>query len=182
MEETFADKIKEIEKYYGRYDSESNLPIEDQLLASRIGFRALQEEEKRKKFAANKTQTTPQENIKENENINVSVNGSVNTTYKRKVNSLLTQSKLRLITELKECNYRTPPKTITFLLKELFANCHSKSGHWLYIAQHWTPRAINHELKSMVKKEKAGQITFKNPAAYFTFKIRFRKKRKGIYK
>jgi len=40
---------QQIKRYGGRYSSESDLSIEDQELASKIGLQALQEEEKREK-------------------------------------------------------------------------------------------------------------------------------------
>lgn len=111
-------------------------------------------------------------------NENVSVSGSVNDTYKRRVNLELTESKLKVIQKLKGCIYQTPPVEIAQCLEELFREYESKEGHWLYIAQTYPPRAINWNLSYMIKVHSSGRRTFQNWAAYFTESIKFRKKRK----
>ena len=111
-------------------------------------------------------------------NANVSVNESVNDTCKRRVNFELTQSKRRAITELKQCNYRTPLIKVINILEELFKNCNSRKGHWAYIAQKWTVRAINWTLASMTKMHGLDWKTIENPAKYFTFLIKKRKRKK----
>lgn len=108
---------------------------------------------------------------------------NVNDACKRRVGSELTQTKLqskhKLITALKECNYRTPPKEIASLLGKLFIDNPSKPGHWLWVAQNRTPRQINWVLAYMFEQEKTGRITFGNPAAYFTQTIKRRKRKKS---
>ena len=111
--------------------------------------------------------------------VNNNVNGNVNGIYKRGVNFELNKDKHQIITELKQCNYRTPPKKIASLLEELFIDClDTTKGHWLFIAQHWPPKAINGVIKTMIKQHQGGEKTIKNVAAYFTYLIKFRKKRK----
>lgn len=117
---------------------------------------------------------------KEISKINASVNGSVNGTYKNGVNTDLTLSKHRVITLLKECNYRTPPKKIASLLRQFFLGWGTKEGHWLYIAQQWHPRTINWVIAGMIKQHKRGETTIINPAKYFTSSIQFRVRRKRI--
>lgn len=111
-------------------------------------------------------------------NENVSASGNGNGTCKRRVNTELTESKLRVIKELRTCNYRTSPIKTASLLKQLFVNHETKAGHWLYISQLWTPRAINRTISQMIKIHRNGWQTIKNPAAYFTYSIGFRKKRR----
>jgi len=115
---------------------------------------------------------------KEEVNDNTSVSGSVNGTYEHDVKLDLTQSKHKVITELEQCNYRTSPKKIASLLERLLVDYHAKEGHWLYVAQNWTPRAINRVIKTMIKQHQRGEKTIDNAAAYFTYLIKFRKKRK----
>lgn len=117
---------------------------------------------------------------KVNTNASVSVNGNDSDTYKRGVNPKLNLSKSEVITRLKQCGYRTPPKKVASLLEQLFRNNSSREGHWLYIAQHWTPRAINRVISVMSKQRRLGEVSIFNPAAYFTKLIKFRKKRKRV--
>ena len=116
-------------------------------------------------------------NYKDNPNDNV-LNRSVNDTYKHNANFDSTSNKLQVIEELKTCNYRTPTKKIAFLLEKLLDRGETQSGHWLYIAQNYTARVINRVLYQMIKLHRSGAVTIENPAAYFTFLIKFRKKRK----
>lgn len=118
-----------------------------------------------------------QEYMDEREEI-VDVNGNDDDTYKQSVNVELKESKKRAISELKTFTYKTPPIKISPLLRTLFADCDSNDGWWLYVAQHWNPRAINRVINQMVKVHKSGAITIRNPAKYFTYLIKFRKKRK----
>lgn len=111
---------------------------------------------------------------------NVSVNGSVNDTHKNSVKSEPSSNKHQVLAELKTCNYRTPPKTIAKLLENLFSKWPSQEGHWLYIAQHYSPRPINRVVVKIIKEYLRGDKTVKNPAAYFTYLIRFRKQRKSF--
>jgi hypothetical protein len=108
----------------------------------------------------------------------LSVNGSVNGTRKDVGNKKLSLSKPDAILELKECTYKTAPKQIKYLLEQLFIDCESEEGHWLFIAQKYTPKTINSVVNEMTKRHRRGEITIKNPAAYFTYLIKFRKKRK----
>lgn len=117
---------------------------------------------------------------KDEPNENSSVNGSVNDSGKRNVSFELSESKLHVISRLKECNYRTPPKIVSELLGELFEEYSSKTGHWLYIAQHWPPRRINYALGRLIKLHDSSRVTIHNAAAYFTFLIKKRKVRKCL--
>lgn len=116
---------------------------------------------------------------KERENENVSVNGNGNDSSKRRVNFELTPSKLKVISKLKECTYRTSPKIIAQLLEEFFINCNSEKGWWLYVAQQWAPRPINRVIDKIINLYTSGSKTIQNPAAYFTYLIKLRKRRKS---
>lgn len=112
------------------------------------------------------------------EKTNVNVNGMNNGGCKHNVNFELTPNKLDVITELKTHTYKTDPIKIAQLLTEFFKEWPSKDSHWLYIAQSYPPRRIVFTLSDIIKRHKSGHITLKNPAAYFTHIIQFRKKRK----
>jgi hypothetical protein len=121
-----------------------------------------------------------QEHIQET-NENVNGNGMYSDGCKRRVYFELTQSKQRVIAELTQCNYRTPPLQIAALLTELFLEWPSLSNHWLYIAQRYNPRAIMRTVNQMIKVQKNGQVTIDNPPGYFTNLIKkFRKPRRSI--
>ncbi len=94
---------------------------------------------------------------------------------KQNVDTWLSTEKYRLMSELTECHYRTPPKYVAMLLGKLFIEWPGESPrHWLYVSQHWAPRAINRVLRQMVKREERGTVTIANPAAYFTLLIKSR--------
>ena len=111
-------------------------------------------------------------------NRNVIDNGSVFGTYKRGVNRKLTSSKYKYISELDEFNYLTPPKEIANCLDKLFAGWGTYDGYWLYVAQNYTPRTIRRVIRQIIKSHQRREISIKNPAALFSFLLKFRKKRK----
>ena len=113
-------------------------------------------------------------------NGNASVKWNVNDSYKRTVNFELTENKLNVIAELGTLNYRTTPIKISQLLQTLFAEYNSWNGHWLYVAQHWNPRAINRVINYMVKVHENGTRSIQNSAAYFTYLIQKRKRRRSL--
>lgn len=115
-------------------------------------------------------------------NESANVNGSGNGTYKRDIESALKIRKIQVIKELEACTYRTPPRKVAALLEELFARHQSKEGHWLFIAQQWSPRPIYRVIHQMNKEHRTGEQSIKNPAAYFTSIIKHRKKRKKFRK
>lgn len=161
------DVVKKIESFGGGYNLTSDLVLEDQLLVC--------------ESVAESTPVRPNYN-EERETISasVSVNGSGNGSCKQSGNFELTQSKLQLITQLKECDYRTPPIEIAHLLEELFKEYPSKPGHWLYVTQRWSPKAINGVLNYMVKRQNDGWESIQNPPGYFTNLINHHRKRRSL--
>lgn len=120
------------------------------------------------------------------QNRNTNVNGNINGSYKRTVNIASTRLKHEVISLLSLCNYRTPRKVLADLLEALFQDPETHDGHWLYVAQNWNPRAINRVIEYMSKAHRLKAIN-KSPAAYFTFLIQHRRKRRatstnGTYK
>jgi len=164
-----SEIIAKIENLGGNFYPNSALSIEDQLFICESLAKTVEQE--------NFTSTYQDKNTS-NKNRNVHVNGMVNDTYKRRVNFELTESKLRVITKLQKCSYRTSPTEISVLLEEFFANLNTKPNHWLYIAQQYSPRPINRVINKLIKIQTSGRLTIQNPAAYFTHLIKYRKKRK----
>lgn len=111
---------------------------------------------------------------------NAYVSRSVNDTYKLQENAEKTLIKRKAIAALQLCNYRTPPKELAGLLKVLFQDYQSREGHWLYVAQNWSPRTINSVISLIIKRHNRGEVTIQNPAAYFTALIKYRKKRRNL--
>lgn len=110
---------------------------------------------------------------------NVNANGMVNGGYKQKVNFELAESKLQIIENLKKCSHLTSPKQVAAFLEEFFKEYDSKPGHWLYIVQHWNPLAINRTFSALIKLHESGRKTIENWAAFFTFLVKKRKKRRS---
>jgi hypothetical protein len=116
----------------------------------------------------------------DNSNDNVSLSGSVNGIYKPSVNRVSKNYKYNVILQLNKCTHRTSPKIVAELLENLFQKWPSKKGHWLYIAQVYPPRPIGRVIAKIIKEYQRGDRTIKNPAAYFTYLIKFRRKRKSF--
>ena len=159
---TATEAIHRIEQiYHANYDPHSDLSVWEQLEICEAIAPAAEE-------------------LKKNGGTNEDVFVNGNDTYKRSINFKLTESKQKAIAELETCIYKTSPIRIAQLLETLFVDCNTKDGHWLYIAQHWNPRAINRVIKRMVELHNSGRITIQNPAAYFTYLINFRQKRRSL--
>jgi len=109
---------------------------------------------------------------------NVYVNGSVNATCKNEGKSRQKYDKNVAITQLRNCGYRTAPPRIADLLLRVFPNPSTKDGWWLYVAQKWHPKAINSVVRRIFTQIHRGDVSVQNPAAYFSYLIKFKKKRK----
>lgn len=171
--------IQRIEKLGGVYDPESNLSLEDQLLICET-------------LVNDSTPVDPDDwdgrtilRLREEntDGVSVSVNGSVNDIGKRQENAEETQRKKQTIAELATCNYRTSPKKLASLLQIVFSSCITQDGHWLFVAQHYTPKSINSVIRQMTKAHVDGWVTIKSPAGYFTDVLKLyhplRKRRKS---
>jgi hypothetical protein len=118
------------------------------------------------------------ESIGRSENENV--NGMKNDGCQQIVKFVLTASKLQAIEKLKICNYLTTPKEIAGYLEEFFKEYKSYEYHWLYVAQHWNPRAINRTFSMLIKLHESGRATIRNWARFFTFLIKKREMRRSL--
>ncbi len=156
-------------KYGAKYDPSSYLDAWDQLLACKSVVEStpiINSDTEEKKLT--------------DKNDNGSVNGNGNDIRQRRVNFELTESKLQVIAKLKICNYQTPPINIAELLEEFFSECRTKRGWWLSVAQQWPPRPIYRVIERIINLHNTGRASIQNPAAYFTFLIKFRKKRRSL--
>jgi len=164
-------KISDIEKIYPNwYNKDSNLTYDEQLWIWE--HLPLPEENEQKLNTILKQQQN-----KDNES---NLNRSVNDICKQQDNLKTNLSKNEAIEKLKKCTYRTPPKEVAKYLVCLFSDNSSKEGHWLYIAQHFNPRAINRVIALMIRQQKTGERTIKNSSAYFTYLIKHRKQRRSL--
>lgn len=163
------EAIRRIEKYGAEYDPDLSMDAWDQLLACEA---VAESTPVRDNYFQNKEENGANENS--------SVQWSVNDTYKRTVNFELTEDKQKVFEKLKECTHRTSRFELAKLLEEFFSGCNTQEGHWLYIAQTYTPRVICWNLNYMIKLHISGRRVFKNWAAYFTETIKLRKKRKCL--
>lgn len=108
----------------------------------------------------------------------VSVNENVPGSYKQEDNSEQNLNKHQAIAKLKRLSYRTPATEIYLYLNIIFGRWEEKPEHWLYIAQHYTPKTINSVIAQIIKQHQRKDISIKNPGAYFSSVIKYRPKRK----
>lgn len=158
--------IRRIEELGGVYDPESTLSIDEQLLICETFIHSTPVD------PSDSDGRTIQRLREGEDKRNGSDNGSVNGIGKRQENSEETQRKKQAISELTHCNYRTSPKNISILLEQLFSSNKSNEGHWLWIAQRYTPKSINSVIASMQKIHISGVDTIQNPPAYFTHTLK----------
>lgn len=150
------------ELYHADYDLDNpTFDIYDQLLACE----AIAESQKEYEEKNNRT------------NENVSVSGDVLGIYKLKENSEQNLNKKQAIVKLKHSNYKTPPTEIELYLNIIFGSWKEKPEHWLFIAQHYTPKTINSIIAQMIKQHQRRDVSIKTPGAYFSYVIKHRPKR-----
>lgn len=118
--------------------------------------------------------------IKEDIDLKNNVSEMTDDICKRRVYFELTQSKQQIIRDLTKYDYQTSPIKIAESLNVLFKEWKSEQGWWLYVAQKWNPRAINRTIIRLIKLHLSGKASIVNPAAYFTYLIRYRKKRRSL--
>lgn len=171
---TEEEVIRRITEVYHAdyYLNNPNFDIYDQLLACE----AIDEAEQEYQGKNNGT------------NENFSVSGDVLGSPRLKENSEQNLNKKQAIVKLKHLNYKTPPTEIELYLNIIFGPWKEKPEHWLYIAQHYTPKTINSVISQMIKQHQRRDVSIKTPGAYFSSVIKYHSKRKifrrtnGIYK
>lgn len=160
--------IADIEKIYPNwYNSSHSLSKDDQKFIWENTPLPKDEEERLR----NITKTSEQQDV--------NLSGNVNGTYKLNTNVGIILSKGEAILLLRKCEYKTAPKIVASYLETLFSKWPSYKGHWLFIAQHYTPKTINCLITQIIKRTQRGEYTIKNLASYFTDTIlRYRPMRK----
>lgn len=112
---------------------------------------------------------------------NASDNGSyesVNGVPKLTTKPYQKSSKLKAFSLLTKCNHKTSPREIANYLEIIFSDCGAKNGHWLFIAQHYTPKTVCAVLRGIIRKHQNGEATILNAGKFFTSIIKKKKKRK----
>lgn len=104
--------------------------------------------------------------------------GSVNGVPKLNTKSSEKLAKLNAISLLTRCTYKTSPREVANYLEVIFSSCGSKDGHWLFIAQHHTPKTICAVLREIIRKHQRSEITILNAGKFFTSIIKKKIKRK----
>ena len=106
-------------------------------------------------------------------NENVIVSGSVNSTCKPKENYEKNLTKNEAIVNLQRSKAdKTSIKDIACWLKHLFGIWQEKPSHWIFIAEHYTPKSINSVINEMQKRKERGSMPLDKPGAYFTSVLR----------
>lgn len=169
-------KISDIEKIYPNwYNPDHEFSYDDQKFIWENTPLSPEDEQRLNTVLAQHNDKT-----KVNEDVSV-LNGGVNGGHKQQTNEKLKISKHDAIDKLKTFNFKTPPREIAFYLEVLFGDFKSKEGHWLYIAQKYNPRVINRVINQIIKQHLTGETSkIINPAAYFTFIIKKRKRRRSL--
>lgn len=85
------------------------------------------------------------------------------------------------IDKLRVCTSRTSIVQISALLDDIFLEYPpNKAGYWFDVARYYTPRVINWVIGDLIRLSSPSHDTIRNPAAYFTFLIKHRKKRRAL--
>lgn len=148
--------------YHAGYDlNNEDFDIYDQLLACEAIAEAEQEYQEKNNVT----------------NENVAVSGDVLGSSKLNENSKQNLTKHQATAKLKHFNYKTSAVEIESCLNIVFGIWKEKPEHWLFIAQHYTPKTINSIISQMIKQHQRKDVSIKNPGAYFSFIIKHRPKR-----
>ena len=114
--------------------------------------------------------------------ITVNLTGSVISSGKLIENSEKTFNKLLKNSELKLCNYKTPPKIVAKYLEHIFGVWDQKPEHWLFIARRYTPKTINAVVRQINKRVERGEVSPIDNGAYFTSVIKHKHIKKMLRK
>lgn len=168
--------VKKIENFGARYDPTSGLTLEDQLLACEA---VAENTPVREEQPPSKGTTIGNQNEQVNDTGNSLLNdgGGVYGARYLHVSARLIPNYSKAILKLTQCTSETAPRDVAAIIEETFGPS-GKDGWWLFVAQHWNPRPIISVLKEMKKLSDRGDLTIRNPPAFFTFLFGFRKKKK----
>lgn len=174
-EQDKAEKIKKIEDLGGGYNEYARASLDEQLEF----YESVAKRTPPKSYNFSAPTSGAEGKTERGRNENPNLNGIVNHGRKFVANFDLTEDKLKIALELKECRSYTSPFKIEKILESFFQDPDTTPGHWLYIAQNYTPRVIYWNINYMIKANSFGFKTFKSWASYFTKTIKKRKKRKN---
>lgn len=145
------------------FSLESTLSLDEQKFIDKSSFLFYPKQHKQLELSANDS---------------VNAYESVNGGCKYGVKNELNWPNYEVVLQLKNLKSNDSPKEVARLLQYLFSPWPSNDGHWLWIAQRYTPRVINWQVSATIKEYLRGAIR-KTPPAYFTFEIHFRRKIKS---
>lgn len=171
-----GEMIQRIKKLGGVYEPESNLSIEDQLLICETIIESTPVDSNN---SDGRTILSLKEKNIRNWSVDVDVNGNDYGGYKRIAFAELFVIKKDIIEQLRKCRSRTTTIVqISSFLEDLFIDYPTnKPGYWFDVARYYTPRVINRVIAELQKLSSPNHETIRNPAAYFTFLIRKRKRK-----
>lgn len=162
--------VEKIESYGVRYNPDSGLCLEDQLLACEA--------------IAESRSVIEYEDEKGNPAVNnqeLSIRSSSSSACYPGVNDDLARGLLFAIEQLKELTYRSSRYKIAEILQSTFGNS-IKPGHWFWCAQNYCPRPIIRTLTEMHSGLLIGKWNGETPSNFFTFLLKKRSKRTGFKK
>lgn len=173
-EENSNEVIKKIESYGARYNPNSDLSAFDQLQICEAMAESIPA---RGKYASFQDDDKASDLLDKKDNEGCSLlDDSV-----LPVNEVVLEGVLE---EFKGYNAETPPKDIEPFLVQLFGPG-LEADQWLRVSRNYYPRQIKWELqhiKKRIRASKEGWTPINNLAAYFAYRMKFRKKRRKKYK
>lgn len=161
--------VRKIESYGARYNSDSGLSLEDQLLACEAVA------ESAPVIEHNETKNPP---ATEGE---ASLRSSSSSACYLKVNDKLADSLHSAIEQLVKLDYKSSRYEIAEILQKTFGDPR-KEGHWLWCAQNYTPRPIIRTIAEIYRSLLLGKWAGQTPADFFTFLLKKRQRRAKIKK
>ncbi|AKM83399.1 hypothetical protein A2422_04285 [Candidatus Woesebacteria bacterium RIFOXYC1_FULL_31_51] len=108
------------------------------------------------------------EQVGKQDSTSISLIRSVSGIRNLKENVNENRQKNEAIKDLQDYTYKTPLKFIAIKLETIFGIWDKKPFHWIYIAENYTPKAINSVLREMRKRKENGGMPLEIPGAYFT--------------
>lgn len=108
------------------------------------------------------------EHVDKQDNTSISLIRSVSGIRNLQENKNENRQRNEAIKDLQSYTYKTPLKFITKKLEIIFGMWDKKPFHWTYIAENYTPKAINSVLSEMKKRKENGGMPLEIPGAYFT--------------
>lgn len=112
----------------------------------------------------------------------VNLSGSVSSSGKLTESTEKTSRKLLENSQLRLCDYKTPPKIVAKYLEYIFGIWDRKPEHWLFVARRYTPKTINAVIYQINKRIERGEVSPIDNGAYFTSVIKHKHIKKVLRK